>query len=302
MTWRRLRRWLAILCVLSLIIVGLAIWYVGSSLVAPANRTVGSPPADLNAFTTTIPSDSGSNLATWYVPAANARATVILLHPIRGDRRSMLGRARLFHDAGYTVLMPDLQAHGESPGQQITMGYLERHDVRATVEFARKTNPAHRIAIFGWSLGGAATILASPLGVDAVVLESVYPTITEAVHDRIAIRLGPLSYALSPLLISGLRLRTGIAPADLRPIDHISQLGCPVLILAGDVDQHTTLAETQRLYDAAQEPKTLVTFPGAAHVDLLEYDRAKYESEVLSFLENSFSRPGPTAHAREPDK
>src|SRR3954469_19191753 len=163
MKWRRLRRWLAILFVVSVVIVGLTIWYLGSSLLAPANRNVGPPPADLNAFTITIPSESGSNLATWYVPAANACATVILLHPIRGDRRSMLGRARLFHDASYAVLLPDLQAHGESPGQQITMGFLELHDVRAAVDYARKTNPAHRIAVLGWSLGGAATILASPL-------------------------------------------------------------------------------------------------------------------------------------------
>ncbi len=282
--WRKIRRRLAILSFLALIAFCIATWFVGNSLIAPANHPIGPPPADLNATTTTLPSESGSSIATWYIPAENSTATVILLHPMHTTRMAMLGRAKLFHNAGYAVVMIDFQAHGESPGDHITVGYLEQHDVRAALAYARKTNPTHRIAIDGWSLGAAATLLASPLGVDAVILEAAYPTISEAVHDRIAIRLGPLSYVLSPVLLAGLELRCGIAPTELRPIDHIGDVGCPVLMLAGDIDQHTTLAETEHIYAAAHEPKQLVIFPGAAHVDFLTFDSKKYEAEVLTFL------------------
>jgi len=283
---RRLRkvRWLAIIVACAFFLFCLATWFIGNSLIAPANQTVGPPPNDLNAISTTLASDSGSKIATWYIPAAGSQATVILLHPIRGDRRSMLGRARLLHDAGYSVVMIDFQAHGDSPGKHITVGYLEQHDVRAAVEFARKSNPHHRIGIVGWSLGGAATLLASPLGVDAVVLESVYPTISEAVHDRIAMRLGPLTYVLSPALLIGLQIRSGISPSDLRPIDHIAEIGCPVLVLTGDADEHTKFAESQRLFDAAREPKKFVVFRGASHTDLLAYDSKLYRNDVISFL------------------
>ncbi len=138
MNWRRIRRRLAFLCGLLLVMFCVVVWEVGSSLIAPANRIVGSPPGDLNVVTTSIASESGSSLATWYIPAANSQATVILLHPIRGDRRSMLGRAKLFHESGYAVVMVDFQAHGESPGDHITVGYLERYDVRAAVNYAQK--------------------------------------------------------------------------------------------------------------------------------------------------------------------
>jgi fermentation-respiration switch protein FrsA (DUF1100 family) len=205
----------------------------------------------------------------------------------------MLSRARLFHKAGYAIVMIDFQAHGESPGEHITVGYLEQHDVRAAVAYARQMNPTHRIGIDGWSLGAAATLLASPLGVDAVVLEAPYPTISEAVHDRIAMRLGPLSYILSPALLTGLELRCGIAPSELRPIDHIAEIGCPVLLLVGDVDRHTTLAESQRLYDTARDPKKLVVFAGAAHDDFLAHDARLYESDVLSFLATYLASPKP---------
>lgn len=76
----------------------------------------------------------------------------------------------------------------------------------------------------------------------------------------------------------------GVSISDLRPIDSISEIGCPVLILAGELDQHTTMPESQRLFEAAEESKKLVVFNGAGHVDFLKYDSGKYEKEVVAFL------------------
>lgn len=245
---------------------------------------VGPPPQALPVETTTIPSNSGSTLGAWYIPASDSHATLVLLHPIRTGRLAMASRAELFHDAGYDVLMIDFQAHGESPGEHITAGYLERHDVSAAVDFAKRRHPNHKIGVVGCSLGGAATLLAAPLEVDAIVLESVYPSISEAVHDRIAMRLGPASFVLTPLLLGELWLRLGISPADLRPIDHIALVGCPILVAGGELDQHTTLSETRALFAAAVEPKKLVVFQGAGHSDLLAHNPEQYKREVLSFL------------------
>lgn len=281
---QKIRRRLIIAGGSALLALGIAEVYVANSLVAPANHLVGLPPTDMNVVATKIPSESGSQLATWYLPADASHATAILLHPIRGDRRVMLGRAKLFHDAGYAVVMIDFQAHGESPGDHITIGYLESLDVQAAVDYARSLNPNHRIKIVGWSLGGAATLLASPLKIDAVVLECVYPTLDEAVHNRVAIRLGSLSGIISPVLLWQFQFRLGIAPSDLRPIDHIVDIGCPVLVVGGEFDQHTPLPETERLFDAAKEPKKLSVFKGADHTDLLEQNRTQYEAAVLPFL------------------
>src|SRR5262245_11420813 len=124
-SWRKVRRRLAILGGLAVVTLVAAELYLAHSLVAPTNRIVGTPPDDLNVLAATIPGESGSKLVAWYMPADNAQATVVLLHPIRADRSAMLGRAKLLHDAGYCVLMIDFQAHGESPGDHITIGYLE---------------------------------------------------------------------------------------------------------------------------------------------------------------------------------
>lgn len=260
-------------------------WIFGGMLVAPANRTVGPPPSDFPALSTTLDSDSGSRIATWHLPVDDSTATIIVLHGIYESRRAMLERAKLFHDSGYSVVLIDMQAHGESPGKNVTIGFLERHDVRAAVQFAKQTHPDHRIGIVACSMGGAATLLASPLEIDALVLESVYPTITEAVHNRVSVRLGPLSHALAPLLLCQLKPRLGISTSDLRPIDRIASVDCPVLLAAGDADRHTSIAETRRMFDTAVSPKQLVIFEDAHHTDLLKHNPKKYNDEILPFLD-----------------
>ncbi|PYS67402.1 MAG: hypothetical protein DMF69_23145, partial [Acidobacteria bacterium] len=105
-------------------------------------------------------------------------------------------------------------------------------------------------------MGGAASILAEPtLGVDACVFEMVYPTITEAVNNRLTMRLGNWSRVLSPLLLVQLRPRIGVDAEALRPIDHINRIKVPKLFIAGAEDEHTTLEESRRLYEAAIQPK-----------------------------------------------
>ncbi|MEM9367936.1 MAG: alpha/beta hydrolase [Planctomycetota bacterium] len=120
---------------------------------------------------------------------------------------------------------------------------------------------------------------------------SVYPTVSDAVHNRVRKRLGFLHHLVAPLLLIQLHPRLGIATDQLRPIDQLPKLTCPVLIASGDSDAHTTGNETRRMFAACKEPKRLVLFEGAAHVDLLAHAPAKYEREILGFLDDVFARP-----------
>lgn len=276
-------------------------WFLAGSLLAPANSVVGPPPTDFPAAALTLKTLHKSPVAAWHLIAPDSSATVILLHPVRGSRLTMLSRAKLLHRHGFDVLLIDLQAHGETPGDMITLGSRERHDVAAAVAYIRQEKPTHRIGVVGRSLGGAAALLGSPLGIDALVLESVFPTVEEAVYDRLQMRLGPLAGLAAPLLLWQVEPRLGIACSELRPIERISMAGCPVLIISGIEDEHTTIAETRRLFAAAAEPKELVEFAGVAHVDLLAANPALYEETVIRFLRRWLER-GPDSPAATHDE
>ncbi|MBI5619060.1 MAG: alpha/beta hydrolase [Gammaproteobacteria bacterium] len=112
----------------------------------------------------------------------------------------------------------------------------------------------------------------------------MYPTITEAVADRLALHLGSVVRLATPLLLTQLRLRLGIGVGELRPADHLRSLNAPLLLVAGAADRHTTLPEARRPFDAAVVPKDLWVEEGAAHVDLHAFAPGEYERRVGTFL------------------
>jgi alpha-beta hydrolase superfamily lysophospholipase len=264
---------------------GTAVWMFGSALSAPAMREIGPPPPDLDAVACAFASASGGTIRGWIAPGRTGQGAVVLAHSIRSNRLEMVDRARFLRAAGYAVLLFDAQAHGESPGDHITFGHLESRDAAAAVAFVKERFRGERVAYLGISQGGAAALLGgTPLPVQALILEAVYPTLREAVIDRIEIRLGPLARGLAPLLLLQSDLRLGVTSAAIAPIAGIREVHAPLLLIAGAKDRHTRIEESRRLFEAAPEPKTLWVIPGAAHQDFYAFARAEYEHRVLTFL------------------
>ncbi len=257
----------------------------GEVLSRPAARSIGPPPPDFPAQTVHLRTASGGTVVGWFARGQVAGGAVLLLHGVRADRTQMLRRARFLHEAGYATLLIDLPAHGESSGERITFGAREAEGVIAAMGHLRRELPAERVGIIGVSLGAASTVLAQPHpATDALVLESMYPTLEEAVADRLAMRLGSLGAHLAPLLLWQLPLRTGVWATELRPITRLADVHAPVLVVSGAEDRHTPWAETQRLFEAATEPKELWRVEGAAHVDLHAWEPKEYERRILRFL------------------
>jgi len=261
------------------------VFAIGWALAAPVQRHVGKPPEDLGARSVEFKSDSGAMVHGWWCPTATSHGTVLLLPGIRANRLSMVDRARFLRRAGYSVLLIDFQATGETNGDHITFGWKESRDINAAVDFIHAVDPQDHVAIIGSSLGGVAALLATPpLKVDALVLEAVYPTIEIATRNRMENYLGAFGRMLTPLLLGQLQLRLGISASQLRPIDHIADVDCPVFIMSGAKDRNTRAADTRLLFELARSPKQLWFVPNAGHVDLHRAAREKYERRVLAFL------------------
>lgn len=230
-------------------------------------------------------SQSGSTLRGWWRPGQGGKGAVILLHGVRSSRLGMLERAKFLSREGFGVLLFDFQAHGESSGAHITLGKLESQDATAAVAFIREHAPGEKLGVIGTSLGAASALLAEPaLPVDAMVLETSYPSLQQAVENRFAIRFGQPGKWLAPLLTCQLRPRLGFGVDALRPIDRVPSLKMPKLFIAGADDQHTTASESKELFVAAAEPKEFWLVEGAAHVDMRAFNREEYEKRLLAFL------------------
>jgi fermentation-respiration switch protein FrsA (DUF1100 family) len=96
--------------------------------------------------------------------------------------------------------------------------------------------------------------------------------------------LGVVGRMLTPVLLNQLQWRLGVSASQLRPLDHIASIECPVLIISGEKDRNTRPSDTRMLLERARSPKHVWFVPNAAHVDLHRAARDEYESRVLAFL------------------
>jgi pimeloyl-ACP methyl ester carboxylesterase len=274
------------------VLLAAVLWFAGEQLSRPARREIGAPPSTLQAQALRIPMAEGGSVAGWFHRGQPGGGAVLLLHGVRGDRTAMAGRAEPLVAVGYSVLLIDLPAHGESDGDRITFGAHEAAGVRASLGWLRHQLPGERIGVVGVSLGAASFVLAhAEPQPDAVVLEMMYPTIRQAVEDRLAMRLGAPGRAFAPLLLWQLPLRTNVSEQDLRPIDALRDLHAPLLILAGTRDEHTRWPATQAIFATANAPKLLWPVDGAVHQDLQAFAPKAYEMQVMSFLEEHLRSP-----------
>jgi alpha-beta hydrolase superfamily lysophospholipase len=107
---------------------------------------------------------------------------VLLLHGVSDNRTGMTGQAGLLLRHGYSVVMMDSRAHGESGGSTATYGWLERRDTRAIVDALYATEMPRNLFALGSSMGAA--IALESAGVEpriaGVVAESSFSDLREA--------------------------------------------------------------------------------------------------------------------------
>jgi len=274
---------------LFLIVVVAGIWgvfaYVGA-LVEPNQNDVGLPPDDLDVEIVKIPRINSTPIAGWYITGDRNSAGILLLHGIRSNRKQMVERARFLNNSGYSVLLIDMQGHGETAGKHITFGYRESIDVHRALEYLRSRISDRPIGVIGVSLGGAATLLGTtPVEANAVVLESVYSSIEQAVQNRLEIRFGEFGRLFAPLLLWQIKPRLDISLESLSPVAAIPKLASPVLIISGTEDKRTSPKESKELFSNALKPKSLWMVEGAKHQDLHLFNPGQYENRILQFFQ-----------------
>ena len=112
--------------VIAILIAFSLLFAIGTILTSPAPTTVSALSADFPVESVQIPSRDNVIVHGWLVPGIPGEGAVLLAHSMRSNRVEMLSRARFLRDKGYSVLLIDLQGHGETVGDKITFGERSR--------------------------------------------------------------------------------------------------------------------------------------------------------------------------------
>jgi len=261
-------------------------------LIHPAGRSLaGGTPCDydLPYERVSFPSLDGTMLRGWFVPATEARGTVIFCHGRFGSKAPDLVYVPRFREHGFNVLLFDFRAHGESDGTQCSLVYCERQDLLGALAYLQGRGIGD-VGLMGFSMGAAVAIATAPLSraVRAVIADSAFAELRTLLVTYLQQRSipRPLASGLATLIIwaAGLRLRCHLPDAD--PLRWVSQIAPqPLLLIHGGRDRGIPVSDAHRLYEAAGEPKELWVVPKAEHRCADKVCPQEYMDRVLRFFE-----------------
>lgn len=232
-------------------------------------REIQSTPRDhgLDYESLTLTTADGERLDAWFVPKAQARGVVLILHGNAGNISHRIDTIAMFHRLGYSVLIFDYRGYGRSTGHPSEAG-LYRDAETAWTHLTRQRGIAPgRIVLFGESLGGAvATWLAARERPGALVLSSVFASARELAAD------------LYPWLPTRWLLRL-----QYDTLAALAKVRCPVLVAHSLDDDIIPFRHGQMLFEAAPAPKAFLQLAGG-HNDGFIFMREAWVAVLADFL------------------
>ena len=235
-------------------------------------------------------SGDGTPLKGWFVPGESAK-TIILLHGFTDIRDKMLPHADFLHDAGYSTLLFDFRSRGESEGDAVTLGYMERGDVLGAVDYLKSRDDVdgENLGVLGVSMGGATAIMAAAEipELKAVVSESAFRNVDSAIATSFEHFIHLPAFPFAPITVFIIEQRLGINTDQIVPEDVVESISPrPVFIIHGQKDKTIRPEDGEALYAAAQKPKEdLWLIPGAGHAEGAEIALQEYGQRVVDFFD-----------------
>ena len=233
----------------------------GREIIAAPSH-VGLPYKDVRLTT-----DDGLSLHGWFIPAAEARGTVLFLHGNAGNISHRIDTLQMFHRLGYSTLIFDYRGYGNSGGTPSEQGTYRDAEAAWRYLTEQRRIPSCRIVLFGESLGGAvASWLAARQKPAALVIASGFTSVPD---------LAQHFYPYLPIrLLARIRYNTR---------ENLRAVAAPVLIAHRPEDEIIPFEHGQALYAAANSPKRFLEL-GGGHNDGFIFMRESWVRELKDFL------------------
>lgn len=240
-----------------------------------------------------VRASDGVGLEGWKIrPAQPSGDWVLLYHGVSDNRTGTLGYAEFLLRHGYSVVMMDSRAHGESGGTMCTYGWKERYDTVSVVNALYATERVRRLYALGVSMGAAIALQSAAVEprIDAVSAEASFANLREVSYDYAGLEISPLLgktlfRPASVLAMHEAEKEGGFSVDDVSPEKAVAARAFPVLLICGTSDRRIPCRHSQRVFNAAKGPKQLWEVEGAGHAAALGTAPAEYENRVVSFFE-----------------
>lgn len=238
----------------------------------------------------TIQSRDGLNLVAHWYPCENAKRIVIGMHGWRSSWYADFGACSEFlHDEECSILCPDQRSQGESEGDHIGFGVLERYDcydwVKYIIDHFGTELP---IYLCGISMGATTVLMASefeyPPCVRGIISDCGF-TSPHAIWSHVMTNNLHISDKIGyPIANYFINKKASFDGDEMSTVDALRKTRLPVLFIHGDDDKFVPVQMTYENYAACASEKTMLIVPGAGHGMSYFIDTDGYKAAVKEFF------------------
>jgi uncharacterized protein len=201
-------------------------------------------------------------------PAGRPEVTVLLFHGAGETISDWVGAQKVLFDHGISSLVFDYSGHGDSsrPG---TIPNLNA-DAAAAYAFFVARFGAGRRCVLGFSMGTAPMLAAYERFQPApccVVVAAAFSSLRE-----LGAKQGTPGFVL------------GMVPDVWNNVRAVTRVHAPLLVLHSDADRSDPLEMGARIYEAANEPKSLVVLHGPTHNAPIREPTGGWWEPVVDFV------------------
>lgn len=239
-----------------------------------------------------VAAQDGVQLRGWKVrPVQPNGDWVLLLHGRSQNRLTMMGYADFLLAKGFSVVMMDARAHGESGGTIATYGHLEQYDSRAILDALMGTEQVSHVFALGESMGAAVALQSAAIDprIEGVVAEGAFRNLHEVIFDYAGLRLSAflgktLFRPAAIMAVHEAQHQGGFRFDDVSPEASVAVRKFSVLLISGLRDHNIPRRHAEAIYLAAAGPKELWLVPGARHQKALQTAPTEFRQRVLRFF------------------
>jgi uncharacterized protein len=241
-----------------------------------------SQPDKLEALTFS-PEGEDFVLDAWIASGSNG-AGIIILPGAFGGADTMYQEMEFLHQAGYTVMTYDTRSCA-NPSQMTSLGYTEIADLQAALDIMGKRPDVdpNRIGVFGYSMGGATSIMTTARDerIKALVTVGGYADLADDIRGNSS---NLVERWMRGWIERFYEWRTDVDIDMASPINDIAAISPrPVFLIHGSRELVNTRGTEQ--YEAAREPKQLWIVEGAGHGAYASVDFEGYPSRIIAFFD-----------------
>ena len=223
--------------------------------------------------------------------AAGKKKAVICFHGYTSKGMSdYIGLSDYYLKRGYAMLLPDARAHGESEGEYIGFGCLDRKDALVWIHWLiQEVGEDVEIVLHGTSMGGATVLMTSGLELPAQVKGIVSDCGFTSLKEVFTHVLNSMYHLPAFPVIQGADIMNkklaGYGMDECNAKREVAHAKVPILFIHGSNDTFVPTHMCNEIYDCCASPKKKLIVEGAAHAESYYKDTEKYEQALNEFFD-----------------